>query len=451
MFFFKNKIGRFLFIVGFICIGTLGTRIQTSYGCFIWADLDGSVTCVTYGVVLQDIYNAIDGALTGAAKSALAQIMQKQIMLQVGGGKGGQPLFITNFRTALIADPTQVAKQSVNDFLLSKGGGRGSSLNYVSLSQAGNKVSQFFGSSVKSSGTAVRDGGNHTYKFDGYNADGTWKYKEIQTPIPNSPGNPGASSFDVSGVTATGTATQNFEIIRGQTKPANSNANWINQELPLVPSIADITKGAKAYLGGSGCQVNPYDAQGTALSILSATTASGGCNMPIGLGIAAAEVFADELAKNQDVAKTQAIANQGYSSKTDASGNVQTPGVSIKGLVDAASSLPNSLAAAGKNAAERAGIAAGSLATAAINGLINQGIAKATNAVNGVLGKATGGMVSIGVSGSAVDVSKRAIPTANTTPANVSQSGLSTEYLWDEPHTPPAAAGKSGLSTTPLW
>lgn len=414
----KNSLRKIFFLVGCVFLGTFSLEIKTSDAASIWGT-DG--IWEMFNIEYQEMIAKIEGSVVGAARNAAAQIMSQQIYLQIGGGRGGRPLFITDFRTALIADPSVMAVQTVNDYLLSGNNGRGSQLNYISKTQL--------------------SGSNPACLCLSENAvPGDPRYSPTGAKCTLSNGGTGICFSKLNNSSVAGTSTTgdgisssnityinndpNWQIVPGgnaQYATLDSSTNWLTQEGVALPTVtvSSINDGARIYLNGSNnCQIDVYNASGTALSLLSTLTAGGRANYPIARGACAASILQQALIENQDIARTQSIANQGYISLTDENGNIKTPGISLKGLVDAASNVPTTIVASGKNLAEFAAGAAGTLATGIINSLINQGIAQTTNAVNGALSSATGGM--IGISSSRVGNSY--LPRANTTPVNVQNS-----------------------------
>ena len=124
----------------------------------------------------------------------------------------------------------------------------------------------------------------------------------------------------------------------------------------------------------------------------------------MGLALYGVNTYNHTLNLNMLIESTKAMAYQGYNGKTDANGNVQTPGISIKSIVDGIVDLPNKLAANSQNIAESVAVGAVNMASSMVNRLITQGISKATMYVNGQIGKvtggisgATGGMINVGV------------------------------------------------------
>ncbi|MEI8103767.1 MAG: hypothetical protein WCG84_02605 [Candidatus Moraniibacteriota bacterium] len=403
-----------------------------------------------FNINYQEILAQIAGTVVGAARNAAAQIMSQQIYLQIGGGRGGQPLFVTDFRTALIADPSAMALQDVNDYLLSSDNGRGSQLNYISKAQASgsNPACWCLSDNAVPGDPSYSLTGAKCTMSDGTNGLCFAQLKNSSVAGVSTTGN-GISSSNITYLNN----NPNWQIVPGGTTQyamVDSTTNWLTQEGITLPTVtaSSINDGARIYLSANNnCQVDVYNASGTPLSLLSTLTAGGRANYPIARGACAANILQQSLIENQDIIRTKTIANQGYISLTDDNGNIKTPGISLKGLVDAASNIPTTIVAAGKNLAEFAAGAVGSLATGLINSLINQGIAQTTNAINEGLGNATGGMVGI----SSGRVGNKYLPNANTTPVNVQNSYIQSHQPLTKPSTNTPTTHSGDWQINPIY
>ncbi|MGB5018846.1 MAG: hypothetical protein WBO66_03885, partial [Candidatus Moraniibacteriota bacterium] len=133
-------------------------------------------------------------------------------------------------------------------------------------------------------------------------------------------------------------------------------------------------------------------------------------NNPYGYSLAAEQAYQTKLEREKEIAKTEAIAYQGFKGTEGAGGIVTTPGSTIKSLMDDANDFGNKIIAGASNPAELAGSLASAAVSKAINGLVNYGVnqvekavlkplaaidrqvTESINQVNGIVGPAAGFM-----------------------------------------------------------
>lgn len=97
-------------------------------------------------------------------------------------------------------------------------------------------------------------------------------------------------------------------------------------------------------------------------------------NNPYGYSIAAEQAYQRKLEIEKEIARTKAIAYQGFKGTEGPAGTVTTPGSTIKSLMDDANDFGNKIIAGATNPAELAGSLASAAVSKAINGLVNYGV-----------------------------------------------------------------------------
>ena len=354
----KNKKACFGLIFGIFFLLTSFLSPQPAQACTIWAEAG----CPVLQTALDQAFDQLKGALIGAAKNAINQIMSAQIMVSIGGGSG-QPAFISDWRATLYVNPQQMAQTAMTDYFTSATGGRSSSLNYRSTNQASNDWQIIPGKTTKTAGL-----------------------------------NP------ANGPSVAGTSTTNGINGLNQSFVTAKSDGVLNTDSAL--NISGLKTNAQKIV--EGCASNVSDianyTSANPLTQLGALTDSCVPNTSMGLAIYGVSTYNHTINLNMLIESTKAMAYQGYNGKTDGSGNIQTPGISIKGIVDGIVDLPNKLASNSQNIAESVAVGAVNMASSIVNRLITQGISHATTYVNGQIGKvtggissATGGMVNVGV------------------------------------------------------
>jgi len=87
--------------------------------------------------MLEEISKRIEGIILGALKQQAAKMLNQQTNKLVGGGKGKQPMFITNWQDYMVKQPQNVTKTYMNDYLSKITSGKGSATGYQSSSSSG--------------------------------------------------------------------------------------------------------------------------------------------------------------------------------------------------------------------------------------------------------------------------------------------------------------------------
>ena len=98
--------------------------------------------------VLDTIYEMIQGMIMGTLKQQAAQMLNQQMNSLIGGGQGGQAMFITNWQDYLVAQPTNRTINYMNDYISQMTMGRGSMTGYSAEGFFGNYVSSLQNSAM---------------------------------------------------------------------------------------------------------------------------------------------------------------------------------------------------------------------------------------------------------------------------------------------------------------
>lgn len=106
-------------------------------------------------------------------------------------------------------------------------------------------------------------------------------------------------------------------------------------------------------------------------------------NNPYGFSIEAKSKYEAEIQKNIEIAKTQAVAYQGYKGVTDKEGNTLTPGSTIASIQSSMNSHLLGLPLSAKNPAEIAAITASTFVNSLLQQAVQQGMARVESEVNG--------------------------------------------------------------------
>ncbi len=104
-------------------------------------------------------------------------------------------------------------------------------------------------------------------------------------------------------------------------------------------------------------------------------------NNPYGYALETQRVYAAELQKQQEIAKTQAVAYQGYKGVTDKSGNTLTPGSTVGQIQAAMNSHLLGLPLSAKNPAEIATMTASTFVNSLLQQALQQGMARVQSEV----------------------------------------------------------------------
>ena len=111
-------------------------------------------------------------------------------------------------------------------------------------------------------------------------------------------------------------------------------------------------------------------------------------NNPYGYSVAAEQAYQTKLEKEKEIARTQAIAYQGFKGTEGPGRTITTPGITIKGIVDNSSDFGNKIIAGASNPSELLSSLAATAVNKAINGLVQRGIGEVQSQINRQIGAA---------------------------------------------------------------
>lgn len=335
--------------------------------------------------VVNKIGRHIEGVMLGSLKMVAMNLMNSQIgQLIGGGGISGAPRFITNWQDALNVDPQRNAQLYMNDFFTLTTRGMASSANYVGAAS----------SSVKTTGSQ---------SGSGVGSVGACTGKTLGNTCSNSDNEPGTCEFLYEAVgsdnglrcmipTTSGMTTSplNNPLAMGDPFALRAEGMTASSSVGSSANYAQyLQKIGKAAIAGDSektMTLNEFTSSPQAMFQQGDWRAfdsfvSNPLNNPYGYSIAAEQAYQTKLAQEKEIAKTEAIAYQGFKGTEGPGGSVTTPGITIKGLMDNANDFGNKIIAGASNPAELAGSLASAAVSKAINGLVNRGIAAVQNAV----------------------------------------------------------------------
>ena len=268
---------------------------------------------------LENVQNRINGIILGMLKQQAAKVLNSQVNKMVGGGKGSQAKFITNWQDYLVKQPQQNANKYMNDYLSKITGGKGSMTGYQSTGGIG-LPSVTGGSSTIASLLGVGTGGG-----------------------------------------AGGYASQLVSMAK---------QNTVSQSTPKVTYQGSP---AKMFASGSLKNFNLF------LS---------GINNPWTFNANAINVYQQQQAQQQMIAKTKAVSNQGFigTGEKKGAGKVSTPGIVVKENLTNTQDLGNKIIAGAQHPEE----IITALVTQLINKVMQQGIGMASNMLNQQINQALG-------------------------------------------------------------
>ncbi|MDD2766847.1 MAG: hypothetical protein PHH40_03740 [Candidatus Moranbacteria bacterium] len=117
--------------------------------------------------MITTIKRQIEGALMGTLKMAAVQMLNSKVGQLIGGGVGGQPLFITDFNEFLYQSPREKANLYMNDFFSMTTRGKASSANYIAAgSNSGGLRGDYTGYLVSSAKRVTTERSIPTYSLD---------------------------------------------------------------------------------------------------------------------------------------------------------------------------------------------------------------------------------------------------------------------------------------------
>ncbi len=284
--------------------------------------------------VVNKITRHIEGVLLGSLKMTAMNMLNSQIgQLIGGGGLSGGPRFITDWEGSLYRDPERNAQLYMNDYFTLSTRGMGSSANYVGRS--GSLARQIFTDSSQSRlNNPLALGDPLTLRAEG-----------ILSPM--SIGGIGVGNYPKylenigrAAIAGGGQRTMTLNEYAASPEEMFRDGNW---------------RAFDAFIS------NPM-------------------NNPYGYSLAAEQAYQTRLEIEKEVARTQAIAYQGFKG-TERGGMVTTPGSTIKTLMDDANDFGNKIIAGATNPAELAGSLASAAVSKAINGLVNYGVNQVTSVI----------------------------------------------------------------------
>ncbi len=285
--------------------------------------------------VVNKISRHIEGVLLGSLKTTAMNLLNSQIgQLIGGGGISGSPRFITNWQDALVTDPQRKALLEMNDFFTLSTRGMASSANYVGRSSSSGISDWSFSSSKLTDSSRA-----HLNNPLAMNDPLTLRAEGISAP-----GGIGSRSI--------GNYAQYLERIGRATIDGGGQKTMTLNEFTSSPEEMFRTGDWRAF---DSFVSNPM-------------------NNPYGYSLAAEQAYQAKLEIEKEVARTQAIAYQGFKGTEAIGGIVTTPGSTIKSLMDDANDFGNKIIAGASNPAELVGSLASAAVSKAINGLVNYGV-----------------------------------------------------------------------------
>lgn len=130
---------------------------------------------------LEKIRRHIEGVLLGAIKVQLIEMVNRQVGLLIGGGAGGRPYFITNYRDFLYQTPAQKTALYMNDFFTLNTRGKFSSANYLGAGDVRGVINNYPGYLVALGKAATTEKKPCVYDLDEYTATPS---RPFQGPYP---------------------------------------------------------------------------------------------------------------------------------------------------------------------------------------------------------------------------------------------------------------------------
>jgi hypothetical protein len=282
--------------------------------------------------VVNKIGRHIEGVLLGSLKMTAMNLLNSQIGQLIGGGATGAPRFITNWQDALYVDPMRNTQLAMNDFFTLTTRGMASSANYIPARASSGITGWSFSSQKLSDGNAHLNNPLAVGDPFALRAEGMVS---------------SAAALDAGG----GNYAQYLQNV-GRASIAGGPESMTLQEYGSSPQEI-FQKGS--WEGFDALVSNPL-------------------NNAYGYSQITQQRYYTELERQQEIARTQAIAYQGFEGTGGPGGTITTPGSTIKSLVDNANDFGNKLIAGAANPAELAGSLAAAATSKVINGLVNKGI-----------------------------------------------------------------------------
>lgn len=292
---------------------------------------------------VNKISRHIEGVLLGSLKMTAMNLLNSQIgQLIGGGGISGSPRFITNWNDELFFTPQRNAQLYMNDFFTLSTRGMASSANYVG----------------RSSSSGISD-----WSFSSSKLTDSSRGGYLNNPLAmNDPLTLRAEGMAVSsriGGEGVGNYAQYLERIGRAAVSGGGQKTMTLNEFTSSPE--------EMFRKGDWRAFDSF--------------VSNPMNNPYGYSLAAEQAYQTQLARETEIARTQAIAYQGFKGTEGAGGIVTTPGSTIKSLMDDANDFGNKIIAGASNPAELVGSLASAAVSKAINGLVNYGVNQVTKVV----------------------------------------------------------------------
>jgi hypothetical protein len=285
-----------------------------------WGETWASIQWKQY---MEQILYQINGMMNGILKNVAIQIINQQVMIQVGGGSGQGPLFITNWQQFLYNQPQQIAQNYIlNDFFQATTRGRGSFSNYQgalvtkaetpqeALAQTNSDQKAWLSQEGVVAGLTTFGSSGNTSNFNGYQKEVAKRTIFAKTP-----------TIDIYDCT--------------------SNPSGIFEE------------------GNWRCFNSFFQNP---------------ANNPLGYSMLAEEAYFSKLYQEQKKAEVIGQSYDGYLGKIDQNGNVILPGSTVKDTVSNTKDLGNKVIAGASNPYELMSSAITSAVTQAINEMFTRGI-----------------------------------------------------------------------------
>ena len=370
----------------FIAFGYVDTAKADYWGAANLASIQKQVS--------EELSLSLHGAITGAFKQAVGQIMNTQISMMVGGGGGKGPMFIANWQTFLVSDPRNKTNAYMNDFFSNTTRGRNSLSNYKSA-QAIPLPGRVMGSlspdqqswlskegivstaHAASGDTASCPEDNWRCTTDAAQNCSDYGNNWMETKVDSSCGASACSNGKtcVSSASASSNNAYDKNYYKYQTDTAKAG---INPSAPDVDLMNYVSGPSEVFNGGNWRGFNSFF--------------SNPANNPFGYSMMAKEAYQGQLAQEQRKADIQAVAYQGFKASVGADGvTVKTPGITIGQIVDKAQSFSMDSISSAQDWGQLISSGISSAATMAISTAVQTGLNSATGALSG----ATGGAINL--------------------------------------------------------
>jgi hypothetical protein len=286
--------------------------------------------------VVNKISRHIEGVLLGSLKMTAMNLLNSQIgQLIGGGGLSGSPRFITNWQDELFFTPQRNTQLYMNDFFTLSTRGMASSANYVG----------------RSSSSGISD-----WSFSSSKLTDSSRGGHLNNPLAmNDPFTLRAEGMVSSGGIGAGSGGNYARYLEQIGRAAISGGGQRTMTLNEFTSSPEEMFRTGNWRAFDSFVSNPM-------------------NNPYGYSLAAEQAYQANLEREKEIARTQAIAYQGFKGTESAGGIVTTPGSTIKSLMDDANDFGNKIIAGASNPAELAGSLASAAVSKAINGLVNYGV-----------------------------------------------------------------------------